>query len=204
MRSKKGFVLIPDRQVLQEAIALNKTFDSNELKLDLDYHVPHVTVLQTFFSPNFDYKAALQELRTYRGFTKEARTLLGEFRTLETHNHTSITWWNVNGAEWLTTFNSELIEKLQQFIVRPDDADKLIFESPAAKESYELTGYARNLKAYEPHITVAVGGEENKNISSKLTGKPVRFHRLAFVEHGDLGEITRILAEEELPVSWEW
>ncbi len=204
MQSKKGFVLIPDRRALTEAIELSKLIHNNELELDLTYRIPHVTVLQTYFLPGFDYKTALKTLRSYSGFNSEPQTKFGDIRTLSTHNHSEITWWNVAGAEWLTEFNRELIETFAPYIVKPTDSEQKSFESPAAKESYEITGYERNLGAYEPHITIAVGGKKNNPISSTLIGDRVRFHRLAFVEHGELGEIKNILASEDLPFSWDW
>jgi 2'-5' RNA ligase len=202
--TKHGFVLIPDRTTLNEAVRLSQSVAKNRLALDLELTPPHLTVLQTNFQPAFDYRGALKDLRSYAGFTHEPRTTLGEVKLHSTHSVEHILWWEVKNAEWLKNFNRELIEMLEGKIVKPEDADELEFASPAAEESYRKTGYERNLDAYEPHLTLAVTEEPAKAPKTVYTGEPVRLHKLAFVEHGELGELRSVLAVEQLPISWDW
>lgn len=204
MPTKHGFVLIPDRSTLNKAIALNERVEGNKLTLDLELTQPHLTVLQTVFAPGFDYRGALKEFRAYRGFAYEAQTLLGDVTLQATHSLEHILWWNVKNAEWLKTFNSELIAALETKIVKPENADELVFTSPAAEDSYRKTGYERNLEAYEPHLTLAITDEPVTPPIAEAKGERIRFHHLAFVEHGELGQIKKILATESLPVSWDW
>lgn len=204
MVAKRGFVLIPERRTMEETIALSKSIPNNKLKLDVELAQPHVTVLQTYFAPNFDYKGALKRLRAYRGFSTEPRSTLGAVTLQKTHELEHIVWWTVDNTAWLKDFNRELIEELSGFIIKPEEVDASSFLSPEAEESFRLTGYERNLDAYEPHLTVAVTDYPVRPPATSLTGSKARFHYLAFVEHGQLGEITRVLAKEELPVSWDW
>lgn len=201
--TKHGFVLLPDRRTMNEAIKLSKNVPENKLALDLFTTSPHLTVLQTFFTPGFNYREALKKFRGYRGFNFEPQTSLGAATLQQTSSLEYILWWNAHKAEWLKTFNSELIDELANKISKPEDADKLAFKTPQEEESYRLTGYKGNLEAYEPHITLAV--TTNPMPLPTLVPKPipVRFHYLAFVKHGDFGEITAILASEALPSSWD-
>jgi 2'-5' RNA ligase len=202
--TKHGFVLIPDRNTLKEAVALSQKVEQNKLALDLSLAQPHLTVLQTVFKSGFDYRTALKELRSYAGFAQEPRTILDEVTLQSTSSLENIIWWKVRNAEWLKTFNRELVEKLESSIVVPEDAERVSFATPEAEESYRRTGYERNLNAYEPHLTIAVTDETVKAPTTVYTGERVRLHQLAFVEHGEFGEIRKVLATEELPISWDW
>lgn len=203
---KRGFVLIPNRAVLRDVVTLSDSITDSELKLDELHRKPHLTVLQTVFRAGFDYNAALSSLRNYSGFKFEPRTLMGDITQQSITTHSNITWLNVQNAEWLRTFNRELIERLETWILPPDDTENHDFRNEAAFESYNRTGYEHNLDAYEPHITLAVTKEPtdlSKVVKPFNKTDRVRFHELAFVEHGVYGEITRTLASVSLPVSWD-
>lgn len=200
---KRGFVLIPDHRTILEAVKLNKAFTANRLILDDSFTLPHLTVLQTNFHPGFDYEAALKELRSYRGFNFEPRSNLVSITKHSTSLLKDVLWWEVQTPEWLKTFNRELIHKYEHEIIKPEMTDELTFSSPEAEESYRRTGYERNLDAYEPHITLAVIDGVGAIPALPLAVQQIRFHRLAFVEHGDLGQLTKILATEDLPMAWD-
>ena len=200
---KCGFVLIPDYRTVQEAIKLSRAVQDNKLMLGENSATPHLTVLQTTFKAGFDYKAALKDLRTYRGFNFEPRSSMGAV-TLHTNILLkSFIYWEVKNAEWLNSFNRDLIHAYEHEIVKPADAGSHDFKSSAIEESYRRTGYEYNLEAYEPHLTLAVTDNDVILPKAPKTADFIRFRELAFVENGEFGEIKRILASESLPISWE-
>lgn len=200
---KIGFVLIPDARAVNESIRLNEAIPDNQLKLDKEWHVPHVTVLQTYFRPGFDYKGALKAAREHYGFNREASTLFNGITIQDADRLEDIIWWNIVNAEWLKTLNRKLVELNEEYIIKPTSTTGLKFKNPQAEESFLRTGYSRNLEAYEPHITLGISATPWQPDVSSMSGERVRFHRMCVVEHGPFGEIHNVLASETLPVSWE-
>lgn len=202
-KSKCGFVLLPERKAMVEAIRLSEEIPGNKLTLDLSWRLPHLTILQTYFKPSFNYSAALKQARLHGGFRREPSSRFNGITVQNTEGVRNILWWNILNAQWLKGLNRELIESFEDSIEKPSDVDSIELPTEAAKVSYARTGYGRNLEAYEPHITLAVTEEKSTVPVSSLSGERIRFHNIAFVEHGAMGQIEKILAIEELPVSWD-
>jgi hypothetical protein len=202
-KRKYGFVLLPDRKTMVEAIRLSGGISGNKLTLDLAWKLPHVTILQTYFKRGFDYNAALKQARLHRGFRNEPYSRFNGITVQDTEEVTNILWWNILNAEWLKDLNREMIESFEDFIEKPETTEGIVLPNEAARISYERTGYGRNLDAYEPHITLAVTEEKVKPPLTAMSGERVKFHRIAFVEHAPMGQIGKVLASEDLPISWD-
>lgn len=200
---KHGFVLLPDRKAMVEAIRLSEAVPGNKLSLDLSWRLPHVTLLQSYFKPGFDYRGALKQARLHRGFNGEPYSRFNGISVQNTEELRNILWWRIVNAEWLKELNRELVESFEDFIEKPSDAATVELPSQAARDSYARTGYGRNLEAYEPHITLAVTEEKSQNPVTAMSGELVKFHRIAFVEHAPMGQIGKVLASEDLPISWD-
>ncbi len=202
MLNKTGFVLIPSKQIIDESLALSKAIPQNELALDADFIVPHVTVLQTHFTPNFKPQATLQTFADYSGFKHGPSTTLGAVELHHTYGLKGLVWWNVANAHWLKTFNRELITSLEREIAKPTFDPALKFSSPEAEESFYATGYERNLAAYEPHITLGIVSDSVELPQARSIGATLRFFELAYVEHGKRGEILKVI--DSIPLKQPW
>lgn len=193
-----GFVLFPNRTIMKEAVKLSNTIENNLSINDLETQIPHVTVLQAPINLRFNYQEALDEFRDYAGFNVEPRTMLGNV-----YQQDKYVMWGLDNAGWLSRFNSIIVNKLAEHIIVPDSKDEK-FATTAEEESFKLTGYKRNLSAFEPHITL--GKTVTPVTDLPNTGdvnRYVKFHTLAFTEHGSNGAIIKILDSRNLPVNWD-
>jgi hypothetical protein len=195
-----GFVLLPDQLNLRKIVDVNnKIFPHSPLRLDKEYTLPHCTVLQAPIRINFDHQTFLNKFKNFYGFKHEPQTKLGN---LYQDNKTVLI--DVVNARWLSDFNEHMVHEVASFIDVPSVPKNLILENEAQKESYNLTGYKRNLSAYSPHFTVAVDNEEEfeKETFPAVTGT-VRFRSLAFCKHGNYGKIEKVISSVQLPFQWD-
>lgn len=192
-----GFVLIPNRSVLVKSVELSNSLEGNLIPSDTTIRLPHLTVVQAPIRSSYDWKTGLEKFRNYAGFAYEPRTSIGKF-----YQQDKYIMLGVNNAKWLSTFNELIVNDVAPHVDVPEVGDKT-FASAAEEESYLKTGYKRNLKAYEPHITIGVTEVPAVLPESTLERQHIRFHSLAFAEHGEYGTIKRILGEVPLPVAWD-
>lgn len=192
-----GFVLIPDRKVLNRAIEMNKKVESSVLLLDDAIVLPHLTVLQAPIQSSFNYEEALDLFRDYTGFSYEPKTQISEL-----YQQDKYIMLGVQNAKWLSDFNRLIVEYTSSFIDVPEIDSAKTFSNEAQLNSYKATGYRFNLDAYAPHFTVAVSDENVSLPGNTLSGVNVRFHSLAYAEHGENGSIKRILSSRQLPMTW--
>ena len=192
-----GFVLIPDRKVLNKTIEMNKQVENSVLALDDAITLPHLTVLQAPIRSSFNYEEALDLFRDYAGFSYEPKTQIGEL-----YQQDKYIMLGVKNAKWLADFNRLIVEYTSSFIDVPEIDSSKTFNNEAQRNSYKATGYRFNLDAYAPHFTVAVSDENLTLPENILSGVSVRFHSLAYAEHGDNGSIRRILSARQLPMTW--
>lgn len=192
-----GFVLIPDKKVLHESINLNNQISGSQLQLDDTYFLPHVTVLQARIRGSFNHRNVLEEARTYPGFKHELQTATGVI-----YQSGKYIMWGLENASWLTLLNQTLVQVASPHITVPEPT--LPFADKHQEESYLATGYTRNLKAYEPHITLGVLKD---NTTTELPQTPVKtrinFRQLLFTEHSEYGAIKRIIDSHPLPARWD-
>lgn len=192
-----GFVLIPDRNVLKRTIELNKQVKNSLLQLDENIVLPHLTVLQAPIQSSFDYETALDLFRDYTGFSYEPKTQIGEL-----YQQDNYIMLSVKNSKWLADFNRITVEYTSPFIDVPEIPADKVFKTNEQLESYKATGYRFNLDAYAPHFTVAVSEENVELPGNVLSGANVRFHSLAFAEHGENGSIKKVLSSRQLPMTW--
>lgn len=191
-----GFVLLPDRGTILESVRLNEKIVGSELKIDAQYFLPHVTVLQAKIRNTFDYREVLRNASENPGFSRELNTVTGSV-----YQDGDYVMWEIVNANWLATFNKNLVAKAAGHITVTPPVKP--FSTVEEEESYLATGYKRNLKAYKPHITLGVSGEPVDVSVLQTPALPVKFRELLFTEHGAQGRIVRVIDRQPLKVQWD-
>lgn len=192
-----GFVLLPDKKVLHESIKLNSKILGSQLHLDETYFLPHVTVLQARIRNGFNHRNVLDEVITYPGFTQELQTTTGDV-----YQSGKYVMWDLKNVSWLATLNKTLVQIASPYITVPEPTRPFADENQ--KESFLTTGYAHNLKAYKPHITVGVLKDTKPTVLPETPSDTrIVFRELLFTEHSEYGAIKQVIDRYPLPVQWD-
>lgn len=197
--TKKGFVLLPDKLTEQKIITLNNTTFTEGVILSKEQALPHVTVVQTYFKNGFNPEPFLDKFTSIAPLAKEPKVSASHF----SHDG-RLAFIEFREAAWLTTLNRIIIEEVENWI-DTDQAEPSTFANASEEESWNRTGYKRNLDAYRPHFTIGSGDE---NTFKKLPDfqeiqlNRIAFRRLVFCEHGENGVISKELASIHLPFTW--
>jgi len=193
-----GFVLFPDKLTHKQLVDVGASFPDSEI--DLSVALPHVTVLQAPFKNGFNPAATLKKFAGDRFVSHELRAHLGSLKQVDQH------WLflEVMNTAPLKELNSRIIADVEDWIdVAAAPVPKKTM-TDAEQASYDRTGYRYNLEAYAPHFTVGVVDSVVKVPAvPELTGSWVPFRQLAFCEHGEHGQITRVLDQVDLLSSWD-
>lgn len=198
--TKKGFVLLPDKQTEKKIVSLNNDFFPNSsITLNTEQALPHVTVVQTYFTNGFNPAPFLEKFKNIAPLATEPKVTASHF----SHDG-QFSFIEFREAAWLTTLNRIIIEEVEDWI-DTDQAEPSTFANTSEEESWNRTGYKRNLDAYRPHFTIGKEDEEGyRNLPdfSSVNLKRVAFRRLVFCEHNENGAITNILDSIHLPFTW--
>jgi hypothetical protein len=193
-----GFVLFPDKLTEKQLVNVGSLFPDSQL--DLTVALPHVTVLQAPFKEGFKPAATLKKFAGNQFVNHELRAHLGSLKQIDQH------WLflEVMNTAPLKELNAQIIADVEDWIDVAAAPVPTKAMTDVEQESYNRTGYRYNLEAYAPHFTVGVVDSAVKlPVAFELTGSWVPFRRLAFCEHGDHGQITRVLDQVDLLSSWD-
>lgn len=186
-------LLLPD-EVMTQAVAVNKKLSSQEISLNKNNCLPHISLLMGCLDEQDIpmVSAILQECASsYLPIPLESR----EIKVLSNSTGEEfVTWFAIEKTEALQSLHESLIEKLKPFLSY--DASKEMFYKPMeVKES--SVEYVNNFlkkasfENYSPHITIGYGSYEEENLQLSFQSS-----RLALCQLGNHCTCRKIVAEE--------
>lgn len=196
--TKKGFVLLPDKQTERKLIHMNNTLFPDIIRLDAEQTLPHVTVVQTYFKTGFNPAPFLEQFKNSPTLASEPKVTVDRY--IEDDGYVLAEF---REAAWLNTLNKVIIDAVKDWI-DVEQSEPTTYKNDAEKVSWEVTGYKRNLDAYSPHFTLGVTAGTPVNIPSLQEAgvNRVAFRRLVFCEHEDNGAIKNVISSIHLPFTW--
>ena len=195
-----GFTLLPDKKTEAKLIHLNQKYFREPLALNDHTAVPHVTVLQAPIRSGFTATPFLEEFKNSDLLNREPKANLSSLKYVNDH------WlfFEVTNPSWLKQLNELIVHSVSDWIDVDAAPKKTEFRNEAERVSYEKTGYRYNLESYSPHFTVGVADKVDELPAvPELEQMRVPFRKLAFCEHGEHGQIVRVLESVNLPFSWD-
>lgn len=186
MTNLHGVVLLPSREWREHLTFFARSLPENELPLGFDLAQPHVTLIQGVLE---EPPSPSELVSTLGNFLQPVPSTTEGLRVVGQHQGKPLGWLTLGESPQLREFHYYALGLLSS-LFKPGEMPTGLNQKE--QRSFALTGCERNCEAFVPHVTVSIGPKELPTHLWK--GKKLPYEALAFVRHGDRGEIEELLA----------
>jgi len=186
-------VLLPSREITQEAIEINEKLGTSEIKLNNENCLPHITLAMGVI----DEKDLEKVEEVLNGVSFDFNVLNLSFNKVESEETPSgkiVSGIPIKKSKQLQELHEEIMEKLESYLTY--DVDKSMLYNPDEVEEETLSwikDYKQtSFKKFKPHITLGIG-----KVNS-IQPMAFRASTLALFQLGNYCTCRKLLFETEL------